>query len=307
MTYLLTKFMDKLSIVKVFVILVILVLIYFLREVLSGSLILPQTFSIGVITIHYYGITMASAVFAAFYLAVKRVPKYGIGKKRAEDLLFWIIIGGFIGARIYHVFSSFSYYWRYPIDIFKVWHGGLSIYGAVLGGLAALWIYNRRLTTTHYSLPTLLDWLAPSLVLGQIIGRFGNLFNYEAFGYPTNLPWKMFVPWQFRPQGYQDFNFFHPFFLYEALGNLIILIIILKVIEPHYKKSSPGTLGFFYILLYNLLRFGLEFLRVDSTFIGVFRLNAIVSLILVLISILALGLIFKKRDIKDIKDIKDIG
>lgn len=134
----------------------------------------------------------------------------------------------------------------------------------------------------------ILDWLAPSVVLGQIIGRFGNLFNYEAFGYPTNLPWKMFVPKNFRPVLFQNENFFHPWFLYEILGNLIILFLLFKVISKKYKNSSPGYIVFFYLLLYNSLRFCLEFLRVDSTFIDSFRLNALVSLALVIIGGLCL-------------------
>ena len=257
----------------------LLFLALFLNKVFSGSLILPQTFLIGPLVIHYYGLIMASAVAASFYLAIKRAPKYGVELKQAEDLLFWLIIGGFIGARLYHVLSSFNYYYIHPSDIIKVWNGGLSIYGAVIGGLITLWVY-RKLSTSHYSLLTLLDWLAPSLALGQIIGRFGNFFNYEAFGYPTGLPWKMFVPLQFRPQGFESFNFFHPFFLYEALGSLIILILLLKFI----KSKNPGTLFFSYLLLYNILRFGLEFLRIDSTFIHAIRLNAAMSFILVVCS-----------------------
>jgi phosphatidylglycerol:prolipoprotein diacylglycerol transferase len=273
------------------ILLVLLLLIYFLRQVFLGALILPQYFNIGPLTIHYYGIIMAVAVAAAFYFAIKRSERYGINAKLAEDLLFWLIIAGFIGARLYHVASSFEYYYQNPVDIIKVWNGGLSIYGALIGGLITLWIY-KKLSTFNLQLLTVLDWLTPSVILGQIIGRFGNLFNYEAFGYPTNLPWKMFVPLNFRPDAYLKFNYFHPWFLYEVLGNLFILFVLLKFIEP-YKKSTPGYLGFFYILLYNSLRFCLEFLRIDSTFIHGFRLNAMASLFLVLLSIG--GLFYIKR------------
>src|ERR1700680_5031790 len=101
-------------------------------------------------------------------------------------------MGSVIGGRFYHFFSLFIYYQAHPIDIVKVWNGGLSIYGAVFGALITLWILQKTLVS-RVTLDTL-DWLTPSLILGQIIGRFGNLFNYEVFGYPTNLPWKMFVP-----------------------------------------------------------------------------------------------------------------
>ncbi len=266
----------------------LIALVFFLQRVFSGRIILPQYFRIGLVTIHYYGLIMAAAAAAGFYLAMKRSSTFGITPKQAEDILFWVIIGGFIGARLYHVLSSIGYYRLYPIDIFKVWNGGLSIYGAVLGGILILEIY-RRLSPKPLALSPLLDWLAPCVLLGQIIGRFGNLFNYEAFGYPTNLPWKMFVPLQFRPEIFVNYNFFHPWFLYEVVGNTFILIFLLKI----GKKQKAGLVAFSYFLLYNLLRFCLEFLRIDSTFIGAFRLNALVSLLLAAISFCVLIYLYR--------------
>lgn len=282
----------------------------FLAYVFSGRLILPQAFSLGPFTVHYYGVIMALAVAGGFYLAIKRTTQYGLEAKQAEDVLFWLVIGGFVGARLYHVFSSIGYYSTHPIDILKVWNGGLSIYGAVIGGLITLLVL-KRIFDFKFLILNLLDWLTPSLIVGQIIGRFGNLFNYEAFGYPTNLPWKMFVPQQFRPPQYVYSNFFHPFFLYELLGNAIILFLISYFERSRTRRlqsenqtlwlsvrdfaaqqklsgrkilASGGSLFFLYLLLYNALRFGLEFLRIDSTFIGNFRLNAMASLLLCLIA-----------------------
>lgn len=273
----------------------------FLSFVFSGQIILRQYFHIGPLVIHYYGLIMALAAWAGFYLAIKRAPKFGIEKKFAEDLLFWLIIGGFIGARLYHVLSSFDYYRLYPADIIKVWNGGLSIYGAVFGGLITLWILFRLNKDSPWpgglhgprGILVALDWLTPSVIVGQIIGRFGNLFNYEAFGYPTNLPWKMFVPTGFSPDRYHNSHFFHPWFLYEQLG-LIIILIIIGVSE----KSEKRHLFLWYLLLYNVLRFGLEFLRVDSAFLGGFRLNVIVSFMLAIIASLALILLTKMSKIE---------
>jgi phosphatidylglycerol---prolipoprotein diacylglyceryl transferase len=261
----------------------LILLAFFLGKVFSGRLILPQSFHIGFITIRYYGIIIASAAAAGFYLAIKRAKLYGFERELAEDMLFWVIIGGFIGARLYHVFSSIGYYWQHPVNIFEVWNGGLSIYGALIGGVLTLWAL-QRIFVPKLGFLSMLDWLAPSLLLGQIIGRFGNLFNYEAFGYPTNLPWKMFVPLDFRPPNYLWFNFFHPFFLYEALGNAVILYLLIRCL----KFKSPGALFFSYVLLYNTLRFGLEFLRIDSTFIDGIRLNAAMSLLLIIIGIVGI-------------------
>ncbi len=276
-------------------------LIYLLSQVFSGRLILPQSFRVGALDVHYYGLIMAAAVAGAFGLALARSRRYGIGLQQAEDLLFWLIVGGFIGARIYHVFSSAEYYWRHPLDSLKVWNGGLSIYGAVIGGVITLWLYKR---ISHFRSPAggsilnYLDWLAPSVILGQIIGRFGNFFNYEAFGYPTNLPWKMFVPLRFRPFGFGQYRYFHPFFLYEALGNAVILFVLLKFLEPKFRRQGgSGRLFFSYLLLYNTLRFFLEFLRIDSTFLGAsgLRLNVLSSLALVIAAALALRFIDKQH------------
>ncbi len=272
---------------------ILIILIYFLARVFSGNLILPQTFSLGSLSVHYYGLIMALAVGAGFYLAIKRALIFGLTTKQAEDLLFWVIVGGFVGARLYHVFSSFGYYQQNPLDVLKVWQGGLSIFGALFGGFVVLWVYNKLLTT-HYSLLTFFDWLTPSILIGQIIGRFGNLFNYEAFGYQTNLPWKMFVPLLSRPQSLVQFSFFHPLFLYEALGNLVILFIVFRL--GRQKKASGGELFFSYLLLYNSMRFFLELLRVDSTFFGAIRLNSLASLILCLVGLA--GVIYTKRNVQ---------
>lgn len=279
---------------KAIILLSFIGLIIFLNQVFSGNLVLPQTFSLGPITIHYYGIIMALAVAGGWRLARKRAIKYNIDAKNVDDIIFWLIIGGFIGARLYHVLSSFDYYRTHIIDIFKVWQGGLSIYGAILGGIIALLIF-RKLITNHLSLITILNWLTPSLIIGQIIGRFGNLFNYEAFGYTTNLPWKMFVPVGFRPEGYQNFNFFHPWFLYEQAGLLIIFLIIGKIGKS--DISEKQDLFIWYLLLYNTLRFGLEFLRIDSTIIFDFRLNSLTSLALIIIS---MTLLIKPRKLESV-------
>ena len=267
---------------RIFVAALILIgLSYFLSRVFSGYLILPQTFHFGPIVVYYYGIIIAFAVASAFYLALKRSAKFGIDRQIAEDIIFWLIIGCFIGARIYHILSSAGYYHSHPLDMLKVWQGGLSIYGAILGGLIVVLVL-----AISYKLKaiSLLDWLTPSILLGQIVGRFGNLFNYEAFGYPTRLPWKMFVPQAFRPTTLENFQYFHPLFLYEALGNALILFFLLR----YCKNSSYGGLFFKYLLLYNVLRLFLEFLRVDSVFIGSLRLNSLASLILAIFSLVVL-------------------
>lgn len=266
---------------KIVILLLFLSLLgWFLWGVFSGRLILPQLFHLGPFTVHYYGIVMALAVLVGFYFAEKRANQFGLDEDTRGNLLVFVVVGGLIGARLYHVLSLFGYYQYHPWQIFKVWQGGLSIYGAVLGGLLAIAVA-RKVIKVGSNFFGLLDWLTPSLLLGQIIGRFGNLFNYEAFGYPTMLPWKMYVPVSFRPPAFESFNFFHPWFLYEQLGNAVIFFVLLKV----FKKGPLGSLFFTYLLLYNVLRFFLEFLRTDSIFWGPFRLSALSSLILALAAV----------------------
>lgn len=311
---------------KVIIVISVIGLSIFLSLVFRGRLILPQTFRLGWINIHYYGIIIALAVACGYYLAEKRREEFGITYAVAQNLLFWIIVGSFLGARLYHVLSSIDYYRAYAIEIFKVWNGGLSIYGAILGGLITVVIY--QLAGNDHDRPlwrmtAILDWLTPSLILGQIIGRLGNLFNYEAFGYPTNLPWKMFVPVEFRPVEYQTFAFFHPWFLYEQMGLLIILMIIgqfrkrrfpllfgwsktglrgqeKKVTAPDSDTEGGGRLFLWYLLLYNVLRFGLEFLRIDSVMVGPLRLNVITSFLIALIAAVVIfsGKLVPRRDFR---------
>jgi len=280
---------------KIPIVFLLIGLVYFLSQVFFGNWILPQGFFLGPIEVRYYGIIIALAVAVGYYYAVKTSTKYQISPKQAEDLLFWVIIGGFIGARIYHVFSSFNFYLQNPLSVFQVWNGGLSIYGAVLAGLLSLIVY-KKLYNFQLSTFNLLDWLTPSIILGQIIGRFGNLFNYEAFGYPTNLVWKMFVPIEFRPVGFLGFSFFHPWFLYEVFG-LIIIFLLLKIIIQKRLGNINGSLFLTYFLLYNVVRFFLEFSRIDSVFIGNMRQNAVASLVFAVLACFAFIFIFlKKRD-----------
>ncbi len=285
------------------------VLALLLLHVFSGSWIAPQFFSIGPLTIHYYGITMALAVGAAWWFASKRAVHYGLTQDQVDTLSVWLVLGGLVGARLYHVASSWQYYWQYPLESVKIWHGGLSIFGALLGGFVVLLIFGfkRNLKTTHNLQPTtynLLDWLAPSVLLGQIIGRFGNFFNYEAFGYPTSLPWKMFVPEYFRPSTFLSASYFHPLFLYEALGNAVILLVLMYFFRPGRRQKfdsrmTAGALFFSYLLLYNVLRFAIEHLRIDSTFLfHNIRLNALVSGVLVIIA--AAGLYWIRRYAKTV-------
>jgi phosphatidylglycerol:prolipoprotein diacylglycerol transferase len=268
----------------------VLLCVFFIAKIFSGQWILQPSFNVGPISIRFYGLCVAAGVLAGWVLAKKRAASHGIPEEKVDDIIFWLVVGGFIGARLYHVISSAGYYSSHPSDIIKVWNGGLSIYGAMFGGvLVVFWLAKT------YNLKTnvLLDWLAPSVLLGQIIGRFGNFFNYELFGYPTTLPWKMYVPEALRPEAYASTNYFHPLFLYEVLYNVVVLFLLFYLIRKY--KLKPGGVFFFYLLLYNAGRFFLEFMRIDSVFYHTIRVNAVVSLVLVLTAVAYL--VVRKKDV----------
>ena len=261
----------------------------FLGPVFSGETVLPQDFHLGPLSVRYYGVILALAVFAARFLALRRAAEYALSRERADQIIFICVLAGILGARLYHAGSELSYYLANPQFIFAFWRGGLSIYGALLGGAVALAIIARRDGWRWAKFENYLNWLTFSFLAGQIVGRFGNLFNYEAFGRPTDLPWKMFVPEAFRPAQWAANPYFHPWFLYESLANLVIFFILLR-----WKRESQ-QLFLWYALLYNAVRLLLEFLRLDSTFIGPLRLNALVSAILAL----AAGIILIKLKNRD--------
>lgn len=272
-----------------------------LGRVFSGAWILPQTLSVGPLSVRYYGVCMALALAAGWLLATRRAPAYGLTADQVDDVALWLAIGGFVGARLYHVVSSISYYAQHPLEIFMVWQGGLSIFGALFGGFAALclyvWYHRRPLVPADVPQPLFdmngmwrwLDLLAPSVLLGQIIGRFGNLFNYEAYGYPTGLPWGMYVPPAFRFPAYAEHAQYHPLFLYELLGNSVILFVLLWLAGNAWSRRAPGVVFILYVILYTIFRFFLEHIRMDSVFLfGGVRENALMSAVLALAGIMLL-------------------
>ena len=273
--------------IYVFAFVVISILV--LSKIFSGDWLLPQSFHFFGLEIHYYGLILAIAIVSSYFLLQKRARQYEISKTEVENITLVILIGGFIGARLYHVLSSLEYYSQDWSQVIMVWNGGLSIIGAVLGGILSMYIYHRYYRFGSFA--KLLDWIAPSVVLGQAIGRFGNLVNYEAYGSPTNLPWAMYVPEVFRRVDYTAFNFFHPLFLYESLACLLIVAILLKWpdIAKHFQiRRFEGQIFWVWIGLYSLVRIFTESLRLDSPYIFGFKQNLIVAIIAAVFSLMLL-------------------
>ena len=190
------------------------------------------------ITIYWYGIIMAVAFLVGQFLVV------AISKKEYKeenifdtltDIAFWALLGGILGARLYYVLLSLFYYAKHPLEIIMLQNGGLSIQGALLGGIIAVLIYTKKTKTEFFKYA---DLYALGLPVAQAIGRWGNFFNSEAFGLPTTLPWGIFIPETLRPEVYRMHEYFHPTFLYESLWNIFVFLILFFVIKKHFFKKE---------------------------------------------------------------------
>jgi phosphatidylglycerol:prolipoprotein diacylglycerol transferase len=319
----------------------------------------PILFNFGFYQIRWYGLILALAMAGGFFVIYKLYtspspspPKgEGVGsslspyegKRRREvffNLLFWIAVGGIVGGRLVHVLTFFNYYWRHPLEIFFLWHGGIAFYGVFIGGLVMAWFLIRhvilsearirqlaerakskdpldfshetdegiprqarndknkknRLISILNSFFLLLDSLVIGLAFGQFIGRWGNWFNQELFGRPTDLPWGIPIAFINRPAGFENFQYFHPVFLYESLFSLVLFFVLWGLYKkiylpqpPPYKGGEPtpalplaqgevwrgltmkqfhqwnnGIVFAVFLLGHSAARFFLEFLRLDA-------------------------------------------
>jgi prolipoprotein diacylglyceryl transferase len=241
----------------------------------------PELFSAGPFTLRWYGLCIALGIAVATWLTASELRRKGYDPALALDALFFIVPPGFIGARVYHVLTDYQLYANDPIPgIFEVWNGGLGIYGAVIGGFLGLLVFAR---VRGISALAFADAIAPGLVLAQAIGRWGNYFNQELFGRPSDLPWAIEIAPQNRPPGFTDAASFHPAFLYESLWNLLVCLVLLFVARRFADRLKNGDIVLLYVCLYSAGRFFVETLRIDPAFlIGDFRGNLFVASVLAL-------------------------
>ncbi|MBP9717682.1 prolipoprotein diacylglyceryl transferase [Candidatus Gracilibacteria bacterium] len=251
---------------------------------------------LGPLMIRWYGIMIVTGIVCAYFLSRHLARKRGIDPLHIENMALWLVLIGVIGARLYYVLFNLSFFLEHPLDIVKIWNGGLAIHGGLIAGALTFFWYCKK---HNISLLNGADVLAPGLILAQAIGRWGNFFNSEAFGSPTNLPWKVFIPVDARPSQFKDIEYFHPTFLYESLWNLLVFVLLMILFRSSYGKKHPGTLLFVYMIAYSIGRFFIEGLRTDSLYIGPLRTAQVVSLILCAAGIIGLILIRKRHSIKD--------
>lgn len=265
-------------------------MISFLHTFIPNSVLLD----LGIVKIYYYGLIMALAMIASFFIAIKLGKLLKIKSDDIFDLSFLLIIGGLVGARIYDVFLFLPYYIDNPLASLKIWEGGLAIHGAIISGFIITIIFAKLKNISFWKISAV---ITPALALGQAIGRFGNYFNQELFGKPSDLFFSIPIEITNRPLGYEAFTHFHPTFIYESFGSLIIfaILVIYLIRNVKLKKDFENDIFplSFYVLSYSLLRFSLEFIKIDDTpyLIGL-RFPQIISLIMI---ILTLFFIFRKK------------
>ena len=231
---------------------------------------------VGPLPLHMYGLMLAIGVLVAAWVAEKRWEAAGHDPKEIGQIAVPVIIGGVVGARVYHLFTGYKWSEGGIVGTVEIWKGGLSIWGAVAGGAIAVVIMARR---HKLDVLALMDALAPGIVLAQAIGRWGNYFNQELFGRPTTLPWALEIDPAHRPAGYEKYATFHPTFLYESLWCLAVFGILLWAERRfHFKRGQTFAL---YIALYTFGRVWFEALRVDeaSKIFGI-RFNLLLSAVL---------------------------
>jgi len=257
---------------------------------------------------NFYGFFVGLGILAGAFIA-DRINKHQplITKHQlfnVFDFLPFVLLTGIAGARLYHVLDYWWYYSQNLIKTFFVWEGGLGIFGAIIGGVIGLWIYlklkiknvkckiaiqNEKFLDIFMSF---LDCGAIVLPIGQAIGRWGNYFNQELYGLPTDLPWAIYIRPENRISGFENYSHFHPLFLYESIGCfLIFLILIIFRSKREDKNKQAGEIFFLYLFLYSLLRFFLEFLRPRSwtaflPVLGEARINQLAAVLLMFFSCL---------------------
>ncbi len=238
-------------------------------------------FEIGNISIKWYSILILFPIIISYFYVLYKSNKNSINKEDIIDIFFWTIIFGILGARVYYVIFNLNYYHNNLIEIFKVWKGGLAIHGAIIFGAITSLILAKKKKINIFEL---LDIFAPALLFSQLVGRWGNFFNQEAYGSIVKLEFlkKIHIPKFIINNMYINGNYHHPTFFYESILCLIGLIILL-ISEK--RKQKSGNIFAIYLIWYGSIRIFIEYLRTDSLMIYGIKTAWIVSILMIIIGI----------------------
>jgi len=247
---------------------------------------------IGSIKIYWYSITMFLGVLLGFIVAYIEIKRKKINKDNFENMAFYTVICGFLGARLYYVIFNLDYYLNNLSEIFMVWRGGLAIHGGIIGACLAIYFCTKKYKMSYLEV---LDICAPALLIGQVIGRWGNFFNGEAHGGIVSRVFleRIHIP-QFIIEGMNIGGlYYHPTFLYESVLNLICFIVLMVL--RHNKKINLGAISGIYLIWYSVVRFFVESLRTDSLMLGPLKMAQVIGIPLFIVGIV-LVVTSRKRD-----------
>ena len=251
----------------------------------------PVAFEIGPLSIRWYALCIVSGLILAVYLAMKEAPRRHI---HSDDILDFILIAfpiSLVGARLYYVAFQWSYYAEHPAEIIAIWNGGIAIYGGLLAGALVMWFYSRH---KFIQMLDFLDVAAPSVMIAQAIGRWGNFVNQEAYG--ATVKSLNYLPTWMQKQMYIDGAYRQPTFLFESVWNVIgfLLILVLRR-KPRFFKQ--GEIAAFYLIWYGCGRMVIEGMRTDSLMFAGLRVSQWLSVFLILVGV---GIILYQRKRTDV-------
>lgn len=238
-------------------------------------------FSLFGIDIMWYGVLIALGFLVGIAIATKNAKFENMSEEYVQDLIVWIIPFAIIGARLYYVIFSWDYYSKDLSKILDIREGGLAIYGGIIAGIIVGYLYCRK---KKISFLQMADLYMPGVAIGQAIGRWGNFINKEAYGSPTDFPISVLI----------EGKRYHATFLYESLGNVLIFAFLFLYLRK-WKKNHGEVLSL-YLILYGILRFFVEGLRMDSLYIGIFRVSQLLSLVLVVLGT-TMYIKFRKKEV----------
>jgi len=250
---------------------------------------------IGPLTLNFYGLLIMLGVVAAAILSYYEAKRRNLNTEVILDSLTWIVIGGVIGARLWHIFTppasmvaqgiTTQYYLTHPLAAIAVWRGGLGIPGAVAGGAFAFYLYSKK---RGLKFGLWADIFAPGLALGQAIGRWGNFINQEVYGSPSDLPWAITIDPQHRLPEFMAYETYHPLFLYESIFNFLNMLFLLWISRKFEDKLENGDVFLTYLVSYPVYRFFMEYLRLDNSYVGGINAN---QTLMIIIAVIASGAI----------------
>ncbi len=243
--------------------------------------------SIGSLDIRWYGIIIATAVLTGFLITFQIVKKKQVSTEHVYNLLFLIAIFGIIGGRIGHVIGEWDHYSSDALSVLRIWDGGLAFHGVLFGSLIVTYFYARNKKISFWLLT---DAVVVGLPLMQSIGRWGNYFNQELYGKPTDLVWGIPINPALRIEGYELFTYFHPLFLYESLLMLVVFGFMFALYRSGRLQQGQQTL--IYLIVFSGVRFSLDFFRIGMLEIGPLLLTQWLS---VIIAFVALGILIRKK------------